>query len=95
MSAKSDLSDAYFHWRLPEWMWEYLGLPPVHASELGPDYVKRFGSVMLYPRFVRLAMGLAHSVRIMQLIHEESLRRYGGEPEGGLLKARGPAPVLG
>ena len=76
-------------------MAEYLGLPSIHTQELGPEYVKEHGDCMVYPRFLRLAMGLAHSVRIMQLIHEEALRRHAALPPGGLLRARGPAPVLG
>ena len=76
-------------------MAEYLGLLAIHTSELGPEYVKEYGSVLVYPRFLRLAMGLAHSVRIMQLIHEEALRRHGAVPPGGLLRARGPSPILG
>ena len=76
-------------------MMEYLGLPGIRARKLGPEFEKEFGDVVLYPRFTRLAMGLAHSVRLMQLIHEESLRRHGAIPPGGLLRSRGPAPVLG
>ena len=76
-------------------MAEYLGLPAVHTSELGSEYVEKYGSCLVYPRFLRLAMGPAHSVRIMQLIHEEALRRHGAVPPGGLLRARGPSPVLG
>ena len=76
-------------------MAEYLGLPAIHARELGPEFVREYGECLVYPRFLRLAMGLAHSVRIMQLIHEEALRRHGAIPPGGLLRARGPAPILG
>ena len=76
-------------------MAEYLGLPAIHTSELGSEYVKKYGSCLVFPRFLRLAMGLAHSVRIMQLIHEEALRRKRALPPGGLLQARGPAPILG
>ena len=76
-------------------MAEYLGLPAIHTSELGPEYVEQYGNCLVYPRFLRLAMGLAHSVKIMQLIHEEALRRHEAVPPGGLLRARGPSPVLG
>ena len=70
-------------------------MPLIHASQLGPEYEQLYGKVMVYPRFLRLAMGLAHSVRIMQLIHEEALRRHDALPPGGLLRARGPSPILG
>ena len=43
-SSKSDLSDAGFHWRVPVWVWEYLGLPVLSGDELRLDFVKENGN---------------------------------------------------
>ena len=45
-AAKSDLSDAFFHWESPEWLWDYCGLPPVMSDELGVGQRQRGTLVM-------------------------------------------------
>ena len=72
--AKSDLSDFFYRFAIPEWMHPYFCLPGVRSELLGPDIVAKFGSgVMVFPCLRVLAMGWSHSVFVAQSIHEHLL----------------------
>jgi len=67
--AKSDLSDFYFRFRIPQWMHPYFALPPVAAEEFGQEGVYGAGT-LIYPCFAVLSMGWSHSVYLAQTAHE-------------------------
>src|SRR5690348_7778319 len=53
--AKSDLSDFFYRFRIPEWMRPYFALPAVLSQELG--LTAQYGSgVRVYPCLTVLAM---------------------------------------
>lgn len=70
--AKCDLSDFFYRFRTPEWMWPYFGLPPVTSDEVG--LTDRFvPGTRVWPLFVAVAMGWSHAVFVTQAIHEAFL----------------------
>lgn len=71
--AKSDLADFFYRFRMPDWMQPYFALPGILANELGDEYVRRFGAVVIYPCLTVLAMGWSHSVLVAQTAHEHLL----------------------
>lgn len=73
--AKSDLSDFFYRFRIPDWMLPYFALPGIKAGELGPGFSARYGgdNVMVYPCLAVLAMGWSHSVYLTQTAHEHLL----------------------
>jgi hypothetical protein len=72
--AKSDLSDFYFRFSIPDWMVPYFALPPVLSDSMGSEIVAQYGSgVKVFPCFRVLAMGWSHSVFVAQSIHEHVL----------------------
>lgn len=68
--AKSDLSDFFYRFMMPEWMRPYFALPPVAAVEVGQGSV---ADGIIYPCLTVLAMGWSHSVYLAQHAHEHLL----------------------
>ena len=66
--AKTDIDNCYHRFRLPVWMQDYFGLPPVSSSELG-----LVEQGILYPCCVTLPMGFSHAVFLAQTAHEHVL----------------------
>jgi hypothetical protein len=70
--GKLDLSNFYHQLRLPSWMVNLFGLPPLTPEELqavGVSFATiQFGS--FFPCCTSLPMGWSHSVLVAQLIHE-------------------------
>ena len=66
--AKADL-DNYFHRiRNPDWLHEYLALPPVRAGDVGLG--DEFGdATMIHPCCTTLPMGWSHSAYLAQVAH--------------------------
>jgi hypothetical protein len=72
--AKSDLSDFFYRFAIPQWMIPYFALPPIISDEMGPQVVAEYGSgVEVFPCLRVLAMGWSHSVLVAQSIHEHLL----------------------
>ena len=65
--AKADLSAFYHQLRTPAWMWEFFGLPPVHAKEVGLEAV--WGDTIIFPCLTTLPMGWTHAVSLAQAGH--------------------------
>ncbi len=66
-TGKSDLSNYYHHYGLPEWMQPYLALPPLTPAELASIGAPTDAA---FPMCVSMAMGLSHAVYIAQTGHE-------------------------
>ena len=61
-AAKVDLDNFYHRIRLPEWMREFFGLPPLMSDEMGlPGDPQQ-----IYPCCTTLPMGWSHSVLVAQ-----------------------------
>jgi hypothetical protein len=70
--AKSDLSDFFYRFRVPEWMLPLFALPAIISDELG--LAAEFGAgVHVYPCLTVVAMGWSHSVFLTQTAHEHFL----------------------
>lgn len=66
--AKTDLSDFFYRFRIPEWMRPYFALPPVKAGAIGFGHI--YGeNTLVYPCLAVLAMGWSHSVYGTQKSH--------------------------
>lgn len=89
MVGKSDLSDYYHHYGLPEWMWPYFALPPLTPTELASIGAPMTGAC--YPMCLTLAMGFSHAVYIAQAGHEHIVYSSGAlSPEDSLLRLTSP-----
>ena len=73
-SGKSDLSNYYHHFGLPEWLQPYLALPPLSPAELAARGLPLDAS---FPMCITMPMGWSHAVRIAQCTHEFILYRRG------------------
>ena len=93
-NGKADISNYYHHIGLPMWLWPFLALPPVNASEIGLTDCS--GDRLIYPCCTTLPMGWSHSVHIAQLIHENILYQPHGNipaalrPEDNILHVQHP-----
>ena len=76
-SAKMDMRDYYHKMELPEWMYEYFGLPPLTAGDL--DIPEIDPAQIIYPCCRTLPMGWSHSVYIAQSVHERMLYKDSDE----------------
>jgi hypothetical protein len=66
--SKSDQDNYYHRLRTPQWLWDYMALPPVLADEL--DLQSHFGSgTLVYPCCTTLPMGWSHAVFLAQKSH--------------------------
>ena len=66
--AKSDLSDFFYSFAVPEWMHGFLAMPGVRAGDVGQG--ERFGAdTIIHPHLTVLAMGWSHSVCVAQSSH--------------------------
>ena len=65
--AKSDLSDYFYRFRIPQWMEKYFALPAIDPIELGLE--QRYGDVRIYPCLTVLAMGWSHSVYLVLCVN--------------------------
>jgi hypothetical protein len=87
-TGKSDLSNFYHHFGLPEWMQPFFALPPLtklELAELGVDPDTPF------PMCVTLPMGFSHAVYIAQSAHEHIVYQDGIlDPSHGLLRLTSP-----
>lgn len=63
--AKADLSNFYHQLLMPEWLWEYFGLPMLSVDELRQMGIAT--TVPLYPRLCTLPMGFSHAVLIARV----------------------------
>lgn len=70
--AKSDLSDFFYRFRIPQWMQPYFALPGIKAEELQLESKYGIGT-LIYPCLAVLAMGWSHSVYLAQKAHEHLL----------------------
>ncbi len=71
--GKTDLSNFYHTFRTPEWLWEYMALPPVRAEEVG--VAGEFGKgTLVYPLCTTLPMGWSHAVALAQAAHLHMIR---------------------
>lgn len=76
--AKSDVSDFYHAFRLPEWLSDYFGLPPLPAASISPGVAAQYGaSTRVYPCCTTLPMGYSHAVVLAQAAHERVLDSLG------------------
>jgi hypothetical protein len=71
-SAKLDLSNFYHQLRLPDWMVNLFGLPPLSDEEMVSIGLPSslISDRKFYPCCTSLPMGWSHSVLIAQLVHE-------------------------
>ncbi|MDR3549629.1 MAG: hypothetical protein P4M11_15395, partial [Candidatus Pacebacteria bacterium] len=67
--AKSDLSNMYHHFALPEWMQPFFALPPLTVDEQRQLGLPVEPGVVVYPMCLTLPMGFSHAVHIAQTGH--------------------------
>ena len=68
--AKSDLSDFFFRFFIPEWMLPYFAFPSVAAEELPAEIAQQYArGTRVFPCMRVLAMGWSHSVNVAQRGH--------------------------
>jgi len=76
--AKSDVSDFYHAFRLPDWLSDCFGMPPLPAASISPQHAAAYGaSTRLYPCCTTLPMGYSHAVVLAQAAHEAVLDALG------------------
>ena len=81
--GKADVDNFYHRILLPEWLWEYFGLPPVDAADVGEQ-----GGGLVYPVCITLPMGWTHSVFVGQSLHEHQIDESGAfEPASKVCRA--------
>jgi hypothetical protein len=86
--GKSDLSNYYHHYGLPEWMQPFLALPPLTPAELASIGAPAGAA---YPMCTTLAMGFSHAVFLAQSGHEHIVYSSGAlEREESLLRLTSP-----
>lgn len=76
--GKLDLKDYYHHLKVPDWIAEYFGLPPLRLADLPLEPQERevLSATLphvVFPTMLSLPMGWAHSVYIAQGVHETLL----------------------
>lgn len=86
--GKCDLSNYYHRIKVPEWLSQYFGLPPVSSCDLKLPGPKR----LVYPCSVSMPMGWSHSVKISQLVHGNIILGLGLPVENEISKLN--CPVL-
>eukprot|EP00899_Mesostigma_viride_P022784 jgi/Mesvir1/3690/Mv14978-RA.1 len=72
-TAKSDLVSYYYTIQVPEWWWDYQGLPDVWSTDVGLPGRRR----RVWPVLKVLAMGHSHAVALGEAIHEMVLYATG------------------
>lgn len=88
--GKSDLSDFYHSFKLPEWMTPYFCLPSLRPEELVGLGLPP-SDVPVYPMCLTLPMGFSHAVYLAQTAHEHIL--YGSsavDPTDSVLRLDSP-----
>lgn len=90
-TAKTDLSDFFHQFLLPEELRPYFALPSVRAGELGlPGYDP---GEEVWPMLTTVPMGWSHAVYVTQKAHEQMVRRAGIFDERDFITADGDACV--
>jgi hypothetical protein len=88
-SGKSDMSNFYHHLGVPEWMQQYLALPPLTPSELASLGLPAGAA---FPVCLTMPMGFSHAVFLAQSAHENVVYSSGAlRREDSLLRLPSPA----